>query len=141
MGKCGNVTSLPRTNKQASITSDRGSPVTIPLRRYSSALTITASSEDSSIKTPKGNDATVHKDSSSSGHGSNTSTERISKYLIQYVPETPKRKKGGSLKRVMGQRVLTSTEGLAILKEKEEKKQKKAQEIEQQKRERENKKK
>ena len=126
---------------EVSTTSDRGSPVTIPLRRHSPALTITASSEDSSIKTPKRNDATVHKASSSSGHASITSTERISKYLIQYVPETPKRKKGGSLKRVMGQRVLISTEGLAILKEKEEKKQKKAQEIEQRKRERENKKK
>ena len=79
---------------------------------------ITASSEDSSIITLKRNDATVCKTFSSSGHASNTSTEKISKYLIQYVPETPKCKKGGSLKRVMGQRVLTSTEGL---KEKEEK--------------------
>ena len=125
---------------ETSTTSDGGCPVTIPLSRHSPALNITASSEDSSIKTPKGNDATVHKTSSSSGHANNTFTERISKYFIQYVPETAKRKKGGSLKRVIGQRVLTSTEGLAILKEKE-KKQKKAQEIEQQKRERENKKK
>jgi len=49
-----------------------------------------------------------------------STTERISKYLIQYVPETPVRKKS-----VTGQRVLTSAEGLALLKEKEEKKAKK----------------
>ena len=114
---------------ETSTTSDGGCSVTIPLSRHSPALNITASSEDSSIKTPKGNDATVHKTSSSSGHANNTFAERISKYFIQYVPETAKRKKGGSLKRVIGQRVLTSTEGLAILKENEEKKQKKAQEI------------
>ena len=107
---------------EASTTSDRGSPVTIPLSSHSPALTITASSENSSINTPKRNDARVRNTSSSSGHASNTSTERISKYLIQHVPETPKHKKGGSLKRVMGQRILTSTEGLAILKEKEKKK-------------------
>ena len=72
--------------------------LTIPLSRHSPALTITAYSEDSSIKTLKGNDITVHKASSSSGHANNTSTERILKYLIQYVPETAKHKKGGSLK-------------------------------------------
>ena len=54
---------------------------------------------------------------SSGGSSKSTSgsTEQISKYLIQYVPDTPVRKKG-SLKRVTGQRVLTSTEGQALLK-------------------------
>ena len=81
----------------------------------------------------------VDKTANGSGHSSMSSAERISKYLIQYVPETPKRKRS-SLKRIVGQRVLTSTEGLVLLREKEEKKMKKAQEIEQRKQERENKK-
>jgi len=53
--------------------------------------------------------------------------------LVQYVPETLVRKKS-SLKRVTGQRVLTSAEGLALLKkkrERERRRQKIYQEIEQ----------
>ena len=99
----------------------------------------TFSGETSAKETPRGG-TTTSKASSSSDHSSNASIERISKYLIQYVPETPKRKKG-NLRRVMGQRVLTSTEGLALLQEKEAKKQKKTQEVEQRKRERETKRK
>ena len=97
----------------------------------------TFSGETSAKETPR-RETTTSKASSSSGHSSNASIERISKYLIQYVPETPKRKKG-NLRRVMGQRVLTSTEGLALLQEKEAKKQKKTQKVEQRKRERETK--
>ena len=99
----------------------------------------TSSGETFAEETPRG-DSTTSKASKSSGHSSNASVERISKYLIQYVPETPKRNKG-NLRRVMGQRVLTSAEGLALLQEKEAKKQKKTQEVEQRKRERETKRK
>ena len=49
------------------------------------------------------------------------STDVISKYLVQYVPATP-RSRNQSVDRVTGSRVLTSSEGLAMLKEKEEKK-------------------
>jgi len=52
----------------------------------------------------------------------------------------PQLEKKSSLKRVTGQRVLTSTEGLALLKEKEDKKLIKFQEIEQRKKDREKKK-
>jgi len=55
----------------------------------------------------------------SSDGNSHSTSERISKFLVQYVPETPVRKKS-SLKRVTGQRVLTSTEGLALLKTKKQ---------------------
>lgn len=43
-----------------------------------------------------------------------------SKYLEQYVPETPK-SRGGKTNRVTESRVLSSTEGLAFFKEKEDK--------------------
>ena len=49
--------------------------------------------------------------------------EQISKYLVQYAA-TPKRTKGDT-KRVIGERVLTSSEGLAILKEKKTRSKKK----------------
>ena len=45
----------------------------------------------------------------------------ISKYLIQYVPAVAEKKKTAST-RVTGLRVLTSADGLAILREKDEKK-------------------
>ena len=44
----------------------------------------------------------------------------ISKYLVQYVPVVSEKKAGET--RITGSRVLTSTEGIAILREKEEKK-------------------
>ena len=73
----------------------------------------TSSGETFAEETPRG-DSTTSKASKSSGHSSNASVERISKYLIQYVPETPKQNKG-NLRRVMGQRVLTSAEGLVSI--------------------------
>ena len=54
--------------------------------------------------------------------------ERISKFLAQYDPATLVKK---WIKRMTGQRVLKSTEGLALLKEKDDKKIKKSQEIKQ----------
>ena len=59
---------------------------------------------------------------------------------MQYVPATPKRTNGDT-KRVIGERVLTSSEGLAILKEKEDKKQREIEEKQKRKDEREQKKK
>ena len=58
----------------------------------------------------------------------------ISKYLMQYVPGTPKPK--ATTKRVSGYRVLTSSKCLAVLEEKESKKKKEAEEKEKQKQER-----
>ena len=52
------------------------------------------------------------------------STDVISKYLVQCVPATP-RSRNQSVDRVTGSRVLTSSEGLAMLKEKEDKKKRK----------------
>ena len=60
----------------------------------------------------------------SSGGSSHSTPERISKFLVQNVPEMLVRKKS-SFKRVTGQMVLTSTEGLASMKEKEDKQNKK----------------
>ena len=65
-----------------------------------------------------------------------TSLSPISKYLIQYVPVTPVRTRPEK-SRVAGERVLTSAEGLAMLKEKEEKKQKEEEERKKRKHERE----
>ena len=48
----------------------------------------------------------------------------ISKYLVQYVPVVSEKKKVRET-RITGSHVLTSTEGIAILREKEEKKRKK----------------
>ena len=62
-------------------------------------------------------------------------TNAISKYLVQYIPVVPKKKKS-STTRVTGSRVLTSAEGLAILRENEEKKQKEKEEKEKRKQER-----
>ena len=45
----------------------------------------------------------------------------ISKYLVQYVPVVSEKKKASET-RITGSRVLTSAEGIAILREKEEKK-------------------
>ncbi len=53
-------------------------------------------------------------------------SHHISKYLVQYIPVTPNRTRDA--KRVAGERVLTSAEGLAKLKEKEDKKLKEAEE-------------
>lgn len=75
-----------------------------------------------------------------SSPGSPDSTDMISKYLVQYVPPTMAPKES-SAKWVTGARVLTSSEGLTMLKEKEEKKQKEAEEKQKRKQEREGKKK
>ena len=53
----------------------------------------------------------------------------MSKYLGQYVPKPPEKKKA-SQTRVTGLQVLTSAEGIAILNYKEEKKQKEKEEKE-----------
>ena len=62
-------------------------------------------------------------------------TDAISKYLVQYVSPPPAKKSTIST-RVIGTRVLTSAEGLAILREKEDKKKKEIEEKERKKRER-----
>ena len=59
----------------------------------------------------------------------------MSKYLVQYVP-APQEKKKALETRATGLRVLTSSEGIAILKEKEERSQKKKEEKEKRKQER-----
>jgi len=59
----------------------------------------------------------------------------LSKYLVQYVPASQEKKKASET-RVTGLRVLTSAEGIAILKEKEEKKQKEKEEKEKRKQDR-----
>ena len=64
----------------------------------------------------------------------------ISKYLVQYVPVVQEKKKATET-RITGSRVLTSAEGIAILREREEKKRKKKEEKERRKQERLNKKK
>lgn len=69
-----------------------------------------------------------------------SSPDVISKYLVQYVPETPKSRRQ-TADRVTGSRVLTSAAGLAILKEKEDKKKREAEEKEKRRMEREEKKK
>ena len=70
----------------------------------------------SNSSTPLSNNST-----NSSVHTSPTNS--ISKYLVQYVPAVVEKKKAAET-RVTGSRVLTSAEGLAMLREKEEKKQK-----------------
>ena len=67
---------------------DGHSPTATASRRDSA----TSKASSSSVKTPDGNVATVSKTSSSNSSRSSgqDSAERISKYLIQYVPETPK---------------------------------------------------
>ena len=100
-------------------------------------------STSSSVCSPSADTVSSPASNSSSTPGSSNSSpglERISKYLVQYVPATPKRTKGDS-KRVIGERVLTSSEGLAILKEKEDKKRREAEEKQKRKDEREQKKK
>lgn len=68
------------------------------------------------------------------------SPDLISKYLVQYVPVASKSGKQAA-NRVTGSRVLTSAEGLAILKEKEDKKKKEAEEKEKRRQEKEDRKK
>ena len=65
--------------------------------------------------------------------------DAISKYLVQYVSPPPAKKTG--IARVTGSRVLTSDEGYAILREKEDKKQREKEEKEKRKQEREDKRK
>ena len=61
------------------------------------------------------------------GFSKSLSPDVISKYLVQYVPvKEPKPSQAAN--RVTGLRVLTSAEGLAILKEREDKKRREAQE-------------
>ena len=68
------------------------------------------------------------------------SSNMISKYLVQYVPVVSEKKKVHET-RITGSRVLTSVEGIAILREKEENKKKEKEEKEKRKQERLNKKK
>lgn len=87
-----------RTNSSIEIrTTSGGESSTVASCTGTLILTDKTSSAGSSEKqTPKGNETpkgNLTVTSSSSGHSSNASTERILKYLIQYVPETPKRKK------------------------------------------------
>ena len=63
-----------------------------------------------------------------------SSSNVISKYLIQYIPSVVEKKSAET--RVTGSRILTGAEGLAILREKEEKKQKEKEDKEKRKLER-----
>ena len=75
-----------------------------------------------SVTTP-----TISTNHSSCGASSFSSPPgRISKFVVQYVPQTPSTHNKGE--RVTGRRVLTNSEGLKILQEKEEKKRKEAEE-------------
>lgn len=65
----------------------------------------------------------------------------VAKYLVQYVPETPKSAVKPSTNRVFGRRVLTSDEGYNFLASKEEKKAEEIREKARKKKEREEKKK
>ena len=60
----------------------------------------------------------------------------LSKYLVQFVPETPRPAVKQSANRVFGQRVLTSSQGYKILADKEAKKQEELRDKEQKKAER-----
>ena len=62
-------------------------------------------------------------------------TNLISKYLVQYILTVIEKKKAAET-RVTGSRVLTSAEGIAMLRENEEKKQKEKEEKEKRKQER-----
>ena len=64
------------------------------------------------------------------------SADILSKYLVQYVPETPKPAKKPSASRVFGQRVLSSDQGYKLLADKETKEQEKLRENERKKTER-----
>ena len=102
---------------------------------------VTTESVSTASTTP--HTAMLHSNSStplSNNNSTNSSvctspTNSISKYLVQYVPAVVEKKKAAET-RVTGSRVLTSAEGLAMLREKEEKKQKEKEEKEKRKQER-----
>ena len=99
----------------------------------------TDSAFDDSLATPASDNHSVGSSSHASSFSSPPSSNRISKYLVQYVPQTPTTH--NKAQRILGKRVLTSSEGLKILEEKEEKKRKVAEEKQQRKDEREQRKK
>ena len=103
----------------------------------------TSPTNPAQVETPASSSKSVSSNSStptSSASGKfATNPDMISKYLVQYVPATPKSRRVNT-KRVTGSRVLTSSEGIAILNEKEEKKKKELAEKEKRKEEREAKK-
>ena len=155
--------SIPGSGSNVSVT-----PGSIPSRVsrkvYSCVLTLTSSASDSAVNvtstpestasviptsTPKftASDGAVDVIStpvsviseSTPKRSHESTSDFISKYLVQYVSPSPAKKTG--IARVTGSRVLTSDEGYAILREKEEKKQREKENKEKRKRDREDKRK
>ena len=135
------VSNLPKLTVASNVSIELISPVPISTPSANSSITLTPTpSTSTQLVSP----ATVSIPSSTSSAPStsvstlNTGTQCVnvlSKYLVQYVPAATQKDKSSST-RVTGSRVLTSAEGLAILKEKEEKKQKEKEEKDKRKKER-----
>ena len=92
----------------------------------------TLASPYSATSTPR---HTSESENSTPGSSKSRSPDIISKYLVQFVPVKQKSHQQ-SATRVTGSRVLTSAEGLTMLKEKEDQKKKEAEEKEKRKLER-----
>ena len=120
----------------STISISTSSSTTTPISASSSSMT--------PVSTPTSCTTPISTSYSSMTPVSTSSTPRssnmISKYLVQYVPVVQEKKKATET-RITGSRVLTSAEGIAILREREEKKRKEKEEKERRKQERLNKKK
>ena len=124
----------PRTSVSQTSTSNTDTTTELTLS------TGTSSSQQTNVIASVSQSSTPNMDTTSESTPSTSKfssqqNNAISKYLIQYVPVAPEKKKS-STTRVTGSRVLTSAEGLAILREKEEKKQKEKEDKEKRKQER-----
>ena len=117
--------------------SDEGLPGSTPSRRGSTGSNSVSRSllmetpvtakeciSTSPHATVHGNNSTPLSNNSTSSSACTSPTSNvISKYLVQYIPPIVEKKKAAEM-RITGSRVLTSAEGLALLREKEEKKKK-----------------
>lgn len=132
------ITTKPRESAASSCCSTPPNRFPTPsASRTNSASMITSSTPSTASSTPVDLFSMSGSSQSSNTKSKKTplSSDMISKYLVQYVPETPKGRETGT-KRVTGARVLTSAQGLSILKEREEKKKKETEEKEKRKQER-----
>ena len=106
------------TSEESESTSSASTPVISKSDVHGSSLTpVNKNSSLSSICTP----------TSSVFSSTPISPNMISKYLVQYIPAPPERKKAAET-RVTGSRVLTSAEGIAILIKKRRRKKRKKRE-------------